>query len=197
MLKVWWSSDFIWTCYGYMKKVLLLLHADKQTNKQTHLNFTMHMTKWRLSAHTSRAKDRWWASGPQLQVTKWHLCTHTRACKRSIHPPKHYKSTQDTLLSNFHFLHYTQILHCLKDQWWLFGQHPCCMWPNSVRLRTQAHAKDWWWVFSPQLHMAKRHPCTHASTCKRSFHNPKHYKSTPGTLLSNFHFLHYTQILHC
>ena len=35
MLKVWWSSDFIWTCYGYMKKVLLLWHADKQTQ----LNF--------------------------------------------------------------------------------------------------------------------------------------------------------------
>ena len=32
-----------------------------------------------------------------------------------------YKSIQDTLLSNFDFLHYTQILHCLKDQWWAFG----------------------------------------------------------------------------
>ena len=28
--------------------------------------------------------------------------------------PQHYKSTEDTHLSNFEFLHYTQILHCLK-----------------------------------------------------------------------------------
>ncbi len=27
---------------------------------------------------------------------------------------------QDTILSNFDFLHYTQT-HCLKDQWWAFG----------------------------------------------------------------------------
>merc|ERR1712082_337347 len=33
---------------------------------------------------------------------------------------RNHKSIQDTLLSNFDFLHYTQI-HCLKDQWWAFG----------------------------------------------------------------------------
>ena len=35
--------------------------------------------------------------------------------------PKHYKSPQDTLLSHFHFLHYTPILHRLEDEWWGFG----------------------------------------------------------------------------
>ena len=30
--------------------------------------------------------------------------------------PQHYKPPQDTLLSHFNFLHYTQILHCLKNQ---------------------------------------------------------------------------------
>ena len=34
---------------------------------------------------------------------------------------QHYTSTQDTLLSNFDFLHYTKILHCLKDQYLAFG----------------------------------------------------------------------------
>ena len=29
MLKVWWRSDFIWPCYGYMKKVI-----NKQMDKQ-------------------------------------------------------------------------------------------------------------------------------------------------------------------
>ena len=35
--------------------------------------------------------------------------------------PKHYKSPQDTLLSHFHFLNYTPILHRLEDEWWAFG----------------------------------------------------------------------------
>ena len=43
---------------------------------------------------------------------------------------QHYKSSQDTLLSNFHFLHYIQILHCLKDQWWAFGPPLWASGPN-------------------------------------------------------------------
>ena len=35
-------------------------------------------------------------------------------------PPAQSQSIQDTFLSNFDFLHYTQILHYLKDQWWAF-----------------------------------------------------------------------------
>ena len=41
MLKVWWSLDFIWTCYGYMDKVLLLLYTQKQMDAaQFYYRFT-------------------------------------------------------------------------------------------------------------------------------------------------------------
>ena len=75
---------------------------------------------------------------------------------------------EDTHLSNFEFLHYTQILHCLNDQWWTFGLPLCAS--------------------SPILHVAMLAP--------KHVDPPQDYKLTQDTLLSNFYFLHYTQILH-
>ena len=65
-----------------------------------------------------------WAFGPRLDMTG-RQCVHVRTCKTLVLKckvtPQHYKSTQDAFLNNFHFLHYTQILQCLTDQWWAFG----------------------------------------------------------------------------
>ena len=46
---------------------------------------------------------------------------HTRAARDQTAAVHLYKSTQDTLQSNFCFLHYIQILLCSKDQWWALG----------------------------------------------------------------------------
>ena len=53
--------------------------------------------------------------GPPAQ--SWgYTCMQAHEC------PQHLKSSQDTLCSNFNFLHYSQILHCLKDPWWALGR---------------------------------------------------------------------------
>ena len=44
-----------------------------------------------------------------------------RTCTQARSSSQDYKSCQDTLLNNFDFLHNTQTLQCLKDQWWAFG----------------------------------------------------------------------------
>ena len=44
-----------------------------------------------------------------------------RACTQAHTSFQDDISTQDTLLSNFDFLHFIQILLSLKDQWWSFG----------------------------------------------------------------------------
>ena len=60
-----------------------------------------------------------WAFGPHTraacdQTASMCVCKHMQKKAKSSH--QHYKSSQDTLLSHFHFLHYTQI------QWWDFSQ---------------------------------------------------------------------------
>ena len=54
-------------------------------------------------------------------------------------PPKHFKSNQDTLLSNFCFLHYIQVLHCLKDQWWAFGSP---LWASGPQMNAYIGSDD-------------------------------------------------------
>ena len=71
--------------------------------------------------------QQWWVFHPPL----WASCP--------ILITQRYKSTQDTLLRNFHFLHYTKILHCLKDQWWAFGPP---QWASGQILNVSAGQDD-------------------------------------------------------
>ena len=123
---------------------------------------SVHHCTWPNSGRSTPKNMRSLNTINQRSVVALHPTTWAYG---PIHPPQHYKSTQDTLLSNFHFLYYRQILHCLKDQWRPFGPP---MWASDPPL----------WA--------------------SGLNNPsKYYKSTQDTLLSNFHFLHYTQIIHC
>ena len=61
------------------------------------------------------------ATLPKILATAGGMSPNSMlACMQACASP-HYNSTQDTLLSNFDFLHYPQIMHCLKVQWWAFG----------------------------------------------------------------------------
>ena len=51
-----------------------------------------------------------------MEPNSWHA--HMQANAPS---PQHYKLNENMLLSNFDFLHYTQILHSLKEQGWAFN----------------------------------------------------------------------------
>ena len=60
---------------------------------------------------------------------KWRNSRGLQTLTQAHASRKHYKSIQDTLLINFDFLHSTQNLHCLKDQW-LAGPTTVGLWPN-------------------------------------------------------------------
>merc|ERR1712082_29110 len=67
---------------------------------------------------------------------------------------RHYKSIQDTILSYFDFLHYTQI-HCLKDQWWAFGPPLCAEGPiKKLDMTFEDMVKLFYsMTFIPKLHI--------------------------------------------
>ena len=75
--------------------------------------------------------------------------------------PEHYKSTQDTLLSNIHFLHYTQILQCLKDPWW-------------------ASCPPWWASGPPLWASGPIHPPWHYKSSQDTLLSNFHFFSTPN-----------------
>ena len=60
---------------------------------------------------------------------------HTESCAS----PQHYKSTHDTLLCNFDFFPYTQILHCLNDLLWAFGP---ALWASGRIMHASVGADD-------------------------------------------------------
>ena len=92
------------------------------------------------------------------------LCSHAYTYRSRI--VKIVVRIQWTLLSNFHFLHHPQILHCLK----------------AITKYKNVHA-----------HLCAL--CLHA--CTNYYRREKISVSIHLTFLSNFHFLHHLQILHC
>ncbi len=79
-------------------------------------------------------------------------CTKSHACSQAC--AWHYKSIPGTLLSNFHFLHYTQILHCLKDQWWAFDPPLWAFGPiKKLDMTSEDMVKLFYFMtFIPKLH---------------------------------------------
>ena len=88
-----------------------------------------------------------------LQATNVNLL-HTTVGLWPNLSPQHYKSTQDTLLSNFHFLHYTQIFHCSKEHWWAFSPTLLATGPilnaSAGRYHLRGHNKT---ILFPDLHI--------------------------------------------
>ena len=109
---------------------MIIRHFDVTTHPSLNMgwgansspkNFTMYKIQEILYAMAPKIL----ATVGGMQLDGWHA--HTRACES----PKHYKSTQDALLSKFDYFPYNQILHCLKYQWLSFNK---ILWTSEPNL---------------------------------------------------------------
>ena len=114
-INVQWTINHHWVCnFNYTR--IFWRYVPKKPSPCTWPN------AGRACMQAMQKIGAWPSAHNYTYVTRRRPCTHASTCKRSLlGGDQHYKSTQDILLGNFHFLHYTQILHCLKDQYWAFG----------------------------------------------------------------------------
>ena len=150
---------------------------------------------------------------PGLCALSSHACTY---CSRS---GNFFVSIPWTLLSNFHFVHHWQILHCFKFTTKYRSVHaPLCALHShacTYCLRNPKIAVSIHWTllsnFNFLQHLQIRH-CfkaitkygnMHAHLCALYSHactycsrSGKIFVSIHWTLLSNFYFLHHPQFLH-